>query len=170
MKHRVESAVRINVSAEKVWTILDDFGAVEKFSPGLKQSSIIGEKVSGLGAKRLCVFHDKRNGSVQEEIVEYDAGRRFKVELSEYSMPLKSMQACFMVSKIDDHSCEVVLCMDFIAKFGPLGALMGMLMLRPMMRSVQQEVLYGLAYHAYTGNIVANQCPSDDELVKALAV
>ncbi|WP_281560238.1 SRPBCC family protein [Thalassomonas sp. RHCl1] len=167
MEHRVESAVKINATAEKVWEILDDFGAVEKFSFGLQKSPIIGDKQSGLGARRHCVFHD--SSSVHEEIVEYEENKSFKVVLSEFSMPLKSMYVSFRVEKISDTSCEVSMEMDFVVKFGPLGALMGMVMMRPMMKGVQKKMLFGLAYHAFTGKTVGSKLPSSAELAPALA-
>ncbi|WDD98057.1 SRPBCC family protein [Thalassomonas actiniarum] len=167
MEHRVESAVKINATAEKVWEILDDFGAVEKFSFGLQKSPIIGDKHSGLGAKRHCVFHD--NSSVNEEIVEYQENKSFKVVLSEFSMPMESMYAGFKVEKISDTSCEVSMHMDFVVKFGPLGALMGMAMMRPMMKGVQKKMLSGLAYHAFTGKTIGSKLPPSAELAPALA-
>lgn len=75
MEHHVESSVRINASSEKVWEILDDFGGVEKYSSGVNKSQIVGEKDSGLGAIRHCIFQDKT--SVHEEIVEYEERKSF---------------------------------------------------------------------------------------------
>jgi len=83
----------MNVPAEKVWSVLDDFGGVEKFSVGVEHSSIVGEKSAGLGAKRHCIFYDK--SSVLEEIIESTKGKSFNVPLSESSMPLKFIHAEF---------------------------------------------------------------------------
>lgn len=168
MEHQVESSLRINATAEKVWNILDDFGAVENFSVGVERSPIVGEKKSGMGAKRHCVFYDKN--SVIEEIIEYDAEKRFKVSLTESSMPMKSMYAEFNVEKLSDISCEVTLSMNFVVKFGPLGALMGMLMMRPLMKGVQKKMLSGLAYHAVTGKNIGSELPSSDEMAQAIVV
>ena len=166
MEHKVGTAVQINVSSEKVWAILDDFGGVEKFSIGVEKSPLIGEKNSGLGAKRHCVFYDKT--SVDEEIIEYEEKKSFKVVLTEYSMPMKAMVAGFRVEKVTDTSCEVSMYMDFVVKFGLLGSLMGMMM-RPVMKGVQKKLLSGLAYYAYTGNAIGSTLPPSEELAQALA-
>lgn len=166
MEHQVGSAVKINVSAEKVWGILDDFGGVDNFSVGVEQSPIIGDKNSGLAAKRHCLFYDK--SSVVEEIIEYEESKSFKVVLTEFTMPMKAMYAGFKVEKITETSCEVSMYMTFTVKFGPLGALMG-LMMRPVMKGVQKKLLSGLAYHAFTGKNIGSVLPPNEELAQALA-
>ncbi len=168
MEHQVNSVVRINASAEKVWAILDDYSAVEKFSFGLDKSRLIGEIESGLGAKRQCVFHD--GTSVVEEIVEYKANHSFKVVLTEFTMPLKTMYATLKVEKVTNTRCDVSMNMSFVMKFGPLGALMGMLMLRPFMKRIQKKSLSGLAYHAFTGNSIGSELPPKDVLAPALVL
>ncbi|WDE05199.1 SRPBCC family protein [Thalassomonas viridans] len=167
MKHQVKSALKIKATAEKVWEILDDFGGVEKFSFGVEKSPIIGDKHSGLGAKRHCIFYDK--SGVYEEIVAYQENKSFRVVLSEFSMPLETMYAGFRVEKISETSCEVFMDMEFVVKFGPLGALMGMVMLRPVMKGLQKKMLSGLAYHAVTGKTIGNKLPPGKELAQALA-
>lgn len=167
MEHRVESAVRIKATAEKVWKILDNFAGVEKFSFGVEKSSILGDKHSGLGAKRHCVFYD--NTGVHEEIVEYQENKSFKVVLSEFSMPMKTIYAGFKVEKLSETSCEVSMYMDFVVKFGPLGMLMGIVMMRPLMKGVQKKMLSGLAYHAFTGKTIGSKLPPSEELAQAFA-
>lgn len=166
MEHKVGTKVQIKMPIEKVWAILDDFGGVEKFSIGVEKSPIIGEKNSGLGAKRHCVFYDKT--SVVEEIIEYDEKNSFKVVLTEHSMPMKAMYAGFRVEKVTDESCEVSMHMDFVVKFGLLGSLMG-LMMRPVMKGVQKKLLSGLAYYAFTGGVIGSALPPREDLAQALA-
>jgi len=166
MEHHVESTVQINAPAEKVWELLDDFGGVEKFSFGVEKSPIVSEKDSGVGAKRHCVFYDKT--SVMEEIIEYEEKKSFKVVLTDFSMPLKTMYAGFSVEKVTETTCEVRQYMDFVVKFGPLGALIGIVMMRPMMKGLQKKILSGLAYHAFTGKTIGSEMPPSQELAQAL--
>ncbi len=167
MEHTVGTSVRINASAEKVWQILDDFGDVDQFSIGVKRSPIIGDKTSGLGAKRHCVFYD--DSSLVEEIIEYEAHKRLKVSLDEPPKPMKAMCAGFVVTSINETQCEVAMHMDFVMKLGPLGALVGLVMMRPVMRGVQKKLLTGLAYYAVTGKALDNTLPPRVELEKAFA-
>ncbi|WP_076410791.1 SRPBCC family protein [Shewanella sp. UCD-KL12] len=158
MEHQVSTAVKMNVSAEKVWGILDDFAGVEKFSIGVKSSPIIGDKRSGLSAKRHCQFYD--DTSVVEEIIEYEAGTSFKVVLTEFTMPMKTMYAGFKVIKLSETSCEVSMYMTYKVKYGLIGALLG-LMMRSVMKGVQKKLLSGLAHHAFTGKNIGSELPTN---------
>lgn len=165
MKHQVTSVLNINAPASKVWAILDDFGGIEKFSVGIDKASLIGDKPTGLGAKRKCVFHDQN--SVVEEITEYQANESFKVVLSESAMPMKTMTAEFRVEKLTNTTCQVIMTMEFVMKMGFVGSLLGY-PVRSMLRGIQQQLLKGLAYHAFTGQTLIKDLPEKDELSAAL--
>lgn len=167
MPHHVETTLRVNAPAQKVWQTLADFSSVQRFSSKVESSPIIGETSGGLGTKRKCTFYDK--STVVEEIVEYHEGESFRIELSEYSLPLKSMTAQMKVTPVDDNSSEVSFGMDYVVKFGPAGWLMGQLMMKPMMRGVTKDVLRGLAFHVVTGNEVGTKLPDESDLAPALA-
>jgi len=166
MAHHVETTVKVRANAKKVWQTLDDFSSIERFSATVKSSPIVGNRVTGLGAKRKCTFIDK--STVMEEIVSYNDGKGIRIELSEYSMPLASMFAEMNVEAIDESNCSVTFGMDYVVKFGPLGWLMGSLLMRPMMKGVTKKVMQGLAFHVVTGKNIDSQQPSARELKEVL--
>jgi hypothetical protein len=90
------------------------------------------------------------------------------MELSEYPYPLKSMFAEMRVKKIDSNTSEIFMSSDFIVKGGPLGWLMGALLMSPMMKGVFKKVMTGLAYHAATGERVDEKAPSNEALAKVI--
>ena len=98
------------------------------------------------------------------KIIEYQEGQRYKMALSEFSLPLKSMQAEMRVKAIDANSCELYMSADFVVKAGPLGWLLGQLIMRPVMKSVFKKVMTGLAYHCATGERVGEKLPANEEL------
>lgn len=104
MAHHVEQSMRINLPASKVWAVLSDFGSMERFQDNVLSSPILAGPQSGIGTKRKCNFYD--NSSVVEEIVEYQEGQGFKMALSEYAMPLKSLLADMKVVAVDDSRCD----------------------------------------------------------------
>jgi len=167
MAHHVETTLRVNAPAEKVWEALRDFSSIERFSSNVESSPIVGDKTGGLGTKRKCTFYDK--STVVEEIVEYEEGSSFRIELSEYSMPLKSLRAQMGVTPVDDKTSDAHFAMDFVVKYGPLGWLMGNVMMKPMMTRITKDILKGLAFHVVTGNNVGSELPPDAELAPALA-
>lgn len=71
----------------------------------IKSSPIVDDIQSGLGAKRKCTFND--GSSLVEDIIEFNQGQGYKMDLSEYSYPLKSMFSEMRVIKIDANSSEL---------------------------------------------------------------
>lgn len=167
LTQHIEEKLRVRVSASKLWEILDDFGGIEKYSPTIKTSPIIGDKTSGVGAKRENFFHN--GSSMIEEIVEYDDGHRYTMELTEHGMPIKSMIAEMKVESIDAESAEVSMALDFVVKGGPFGWVLGFVMIRPLMRAIFRKQLAGWVYHAATGKLVEDKLPPKDVLPLALA-
>lgn len=162
MSHRTENSIKVNVPAEQVWQVLADFSSVEKFATTIKSSPIIGDIPAGVGAKRLCTFND--GSSLVEEIVEYQEGTSFKMQLSEFSLPLKNMSAEMKVTPINETSCEIYMSANFVVKAGPLGWIMGQFMMRPVMKGVFKKLMTGLAYYCVTGKSIGEKLPNNELL------
>ncbi len=86
--------------------------------------------------------------------------------ISEFSLPLKSMYAEMRVKEIDANSSELYMSSDFVVKAGPLGWLLGFLIMRPMMKSVFKKLMSCLAYHTVTGERIGEKLPPNEELAK----
>ncbi len=166
MTHHCEKTLKVNVPAEKIWQVLDDYSSIEKFAMTIKSSASVNDISSGLGAKRSCTFND--GSSLVEEIIEYQAGQGYKMDISNHSMPLKSMQSEMKVTAIDENSSEIFMSADFVVKGGPLGWVMGQLLMRAVMKGIFKKVMTGLAYHSVTGELVSEKLPSDEELAKII--
>jgi len=168
MTHHVERTMKVKVPAEKIWQVLEDFSSVERFATTIQSSPIISDIRSGVGAKRRCTFSD--GSSLVEEIIDFQQDQGFKMTLSEFSLPLKSMHAEMRVKAIDANSSEIYMSSDFVVKAGILGWLMGLLVMRPVMRAVFKKVLSGLAYHGATGKSLDKDLPPYKELAKLIIV
>ena len=168
MAHHCEKTLKVNVPAEKVWQVLEDYSGIEKFAMTIKSSASVNDISSGVGARRSCTFND--GSSLVEEIIEYQAGQGYKMVLSDYSMPLKSMLAEMKVTAIDENSSEIYMSADFVVKGGPLGWVMGQLIMRPVMKVIFKKVMTGLAYHSVTGKLVGEKLPPNEELTKIIIV
>ena len=142
--------VRIDASAEKTWAVLADFGGVSKWAPTITESRSLTEENGGVGARRLCT-HVKM-GELEEEIVEWEEGRRYSYDVSGLPMPMKSLNMDWSV-EADGDGAVVTVRQNFQTKFGLLGSLMESLVLRRMMEKEIAVSLAGLKYHTETGEI-----------------
>ncbi len=166
MSHHTENSIKVNVSAANIWQVLSDFSSVEKFATTIKTSPIVSDIKSGMGAKRMCTFND--GSSLVEEIIEFQEGQAYKMVLSEYSLPLKSMHAEMGVKEIDENNSEIYMSADFVVKGGPFGWLLGHLIMRPVMKGVFKKLMSGLAYHCVTGKLVGEKLPPNEELAEII--
>jgi len=166
MAHHTENTLKVNIPADKIWQVLDDYSSIDKFAMTIKSSSSVNDINTGLGAKRKCTFND--GSSLVEEITDYQAGQGYTMDISEHSMPLKSMQAVMKVTAIDENTSEITMSADFVVKGGPFGWILGQLLMRPVMRAIFKKVMTGLAYHSATGKIVTDKLPSNDELASII--
>ena len=148
----VSKTLRLAVPAEKAWAIISDYGAIHKYHPGVERSPILNGIERGVGAIRRCEFYD--GSSVVEKVISWQDGRSLTVELSGMSMPLKQAQAQLQVRQAGKGTSDVTITMDFTPKFGPLGWLMGQVMMKPMMRGMFTKVLQALETHASTGRLI----------------
>ncbi len=151
--HNVNVDHKISSSPEKVWEVLDKFGGVSAYHPFVKASPIANGVESGLGAERFCHFED--GNSIKERIVEYDAGKSYKVSIIDAgTFPLNEAIATLSVKPLSKNESIVTFNMNFKPKFGPMGWLMAKLMMEGQFKKNLSNVLQGLDDHIRTGKVV----------------
>lgn len=126
---------------EAIWEALAAFNAIEEWHPNIVSSPGTGREDFGVGARRVCTFKD--GNGVTETVTKLDPGRSMTLELSEFKMPLHSAGVTFDI-KPADRGADVTMVMEFEPKFGPLGAVMATLMMKPMMGKVMGGLLDAL--------------------------
>jgi hypothetical protein len=90
--HNVSVDRVIDVSAEDAWAIIDDFGSIYRFHPLVERSPIQNGVSSGIGAQRVCHFHD--GNQITEVITDYEPGVGYEVEITDPgSFPLRRSSA-----------------------------------------------------------------------------
>ncbi len=143
-----ERTLVIAATPEAVWDVLGRFMNIDEFAPLVVSVDALTDGEVGPGSKRRCHFED--GGSVAEEVIEWDAGRSYRVRLSETDpMPLKEAYA--EISLQPDgagHTTEhtkVTWSMDYKVKYGPFGWLLGQTMMKMMMGKVLDGNLNGLS-------------------------
>lgn len=141
-----EITVRVPIQAQPkvAWEAIADFFHVDNFHPFVKQVDGLSKVDRGEGAIRRCNFTD--GTSVVETITNWNEGKGFSVDLSEYSVPLAWVKVRFWVEPSATTPGTTVsgITMQYQVKYGPLGWLMNQLMIKPQMTRRLRDILLGL--------------------------
>lgn len=140
----------------KVWEVASDIGCVEFYHPMVEKSVCISQLQRGLGAARRCDFYDGK-GYADEEVTSWSEGNGFTLALTKGTMPFKSAEAAFHLEEAGPASTRVRVTMRYRMKGGPLGTMVGALMMSPMMKKMLGEVLDGLDVHCRTGQRIGRK-------------
>ncbi len=150
--HSITVKREMNENVEAVWKVLDDYGTVYKYNPGVESSEILSEEKTGLGARRVCHFYD--GSSLKETIIKYVPNQGYSFMLSDFSLPLKRATTHFQLAPQQKDTCLLSVTIEFEPKFGPLGWLMAKLLMRPMLTKALHGLTKGLDDYMTSGQLV----------------
>ncbi|MGR3713155.1 MAG: SRPBCC family protein [Shimia sp.] len=140
---RVERSLEIDATPEQVWAVMGRFMHIDDFAPEVARVEALTLGEDQVGSQRRCHFSNGQ--ALVETVTDWDAGRGYNVALSEMgSMPMSQAEATLRIEPVGNKA-RVVWSFEGQMKFGPLGWLMGRLMLGPMMGKVIAANLEGLA-------------------------
>lgn len=117
---------KANAPAEGLWLYLGDFSRIYRFHPMLKGSHFIdGSDTCEVGSTRQCNFKD---GSVlKEQIVEWEEGSHYKINIIESTMPFKSATAKIGVRTIGTNKSETYMEVNGVPKNRLMGPMMSLM-------------------------------------------
>ncbi len=99
--HHIEAPV------EAVWTVLHDFGDIQRWSPGVTTSELTSEGPVSQGSTRHCNFSPF--GSVNERIDRHEPNKRLTVNLYEtFKLPISGAVADFNIEP-DKEGTELII-------------------------------------------------------------
>lgn len=88
----------IDAPVEVVWEVLDDYGAIDRWSPGVKRSYLTSAGPVGVGTTRYCAF---AVGGATERIDVYEPCKRMTVNLIEtFTSPLSGAVSDFTLTPV----------------------------------------------------------------------
>jgi hypothetical protein len=83
-----------------------------------------------------------------EEVIHWDENRGYRIRSSEFApMPLHEMTADINIAPLASGKSKVSWSVDYRVKYGPLGWLMGQVLMKKMMRKIILANLQALADH-----------------------
>jgi uncharacterized protein YndB with AHSA1/START domain len=136
-------------SANLVWSVLEDFGGVHRYSAGVEASPINpGTPEHGVGAERRCALYDGNH--IQERVTESVEERLLSLEVFDTSMPIQSAAVRFDLEESGGGSV-LTMTMEYVVKYGLIGRAMDAMMMERMMTKSLTSLLAGLDEHLSTG-------------------
>jgi len=138
-----ERTLEIDATPDVVWAVLGRFMHIDEFAPLVKSVDALTDGEDRIGSKRRCHFDD--GTSIMEEVTEWEVNHKYRVRLSEMSMPLHEAYATVSVESLDNGRSKAKWGMDYHVKYGPLGWLLGQTMMKIMMGKILDGNLKALA-------------------------
>ncbi|MCH8030730.1 MAG: SRPBCC family protein [Bacteroidetes bacterium] len=153
--HTVQVTRTIHASSDRVWDAFDKFSGIADFHPLVERSPALNGIERGIGAQRECHFYG--GGSVKEVVLDSQTGRRQTVEIYEMGpFPLKKAIANIEFAPRGEET-DVTFTMNFQAKYGPIGWLMGKTVMKSQFIKTIDGVLKGLDDHLRTGQLIGRK-------------
>ena len=146
---------KINYPTDIAWSLISDYANIYKFHPMLTNSFINhGSTSCGIGAERTCQMPAGMN--LVERVIDWQEGESYTVRITSTNMPINTAQATIGVRAINTDLSLLHFKINYKVKFGILGKLMDILMMRWMFRIMIGMLINSLAKEIARTSIVAN--------------
>lgn len=143
---KIHNEITINASIEKVWAMLTDLELLEQYDPTVKKSTLVSAQKTGLGAKRKVLMLDGKNW-FDEKVIAYKTNEELTYQLTDCSFPIKGLKHSYSFEKVGNQT-KVKQVMEYTVKFGLLGKLLDILMIRKQSDSGIKKFFSGLKSYA----------------------
>ena len=145
---KIHNEITINAPIEKIWDILTNLELLEKYDPTVKKSTVISTERTNLGAKRKVDMLDGKNW-FEEKVAVFNPHETLTYELTACSFPVHKLKHSYSFQKIGDQT-KVKQVMEYKVKFGLLGKLLDVLMIRKQSDIGIKKFFGGLKSYAET--------------------
>ena len=125
---KILNEILINAPVEKIWKVLENVGELDKYDPTVKKSTQTSAIGTGLGASRKVDMLDGKNW-FEEKTTVCKPNEALAFELTACSFPIKGLRHSYSFQKMGNQT-KVTQVMEYEVKYGLLGKIMDMLMIR----------------------------------------
>jgi ligand-binding SRPBCC domain-containing protein len=142
---KLHHEIKINVPVEKAWKILADLETVQLYNPLVTHTEYMAGSREGVGAARHCDF--KPNGFSKERVTAWEPKKSISFEVIESSWPMSMCR--WKTDLIPDGDGTLVLQdIEYEVKFGVLGKLMDIVVMRRKFNAILKDIFRGLKQFA----------------------
>ena len=141
----IRHEVQANCPPERVWALLSDLEAVQRYNPTVRAARVQGSCRTGVGAERACDLVPK--GCVVERVTHWEDGRAVGFEVAESDWPIHFMRWLTRVEPAGNGS-RIAQSLEYQVKFGPVGWLLDKLLMKRKLTGMLDEIFASLVQHA----------------------
>ena len=139
--HKLDQEIVAGVSPEAVWKVLEQFGSVDQWAPGMHSSSLSGEQTSGVGTRR--VMRHRWGFRIEEEVTRWADGQGMSFVLTKAPFPMKNVHENW--SAIYDNGFTTVTTeVNYGMRLGFLGRFIDWVLVQFVVRREMRSGLRGL--------------------------
>lgn len=141
----VEHQVKLNLSQEKAWQIMQDLTQPHRYVPGLIDCKMHEGNTQGVGASRR-VF--KKMMQLDETVTEWKEGEGFtlKLHFESKDKPLPNAFFRYELKPINDQQCFFIATMGYDFWLGKIGQVINQLLVLPFVKKEIRDVAYALKH------------------------
>lgn len=136
--------ITINASKEKIWNTLGDIGSIHVWNPGVVDSHTTSSGEIGLGSARYCNLGGKNY--LEEEVVEWIPGKKMTIRIVGTNLPFAMADIRFKLENRGS-TTDVTVSPEYKLKYGVIGKLLDVMMVRTQYGKGMEGLLQGLKQH-----------------------
>ena len=118
---KLQERIEINASKQAVWDVMADFGSAARWAPGMRQSSLKGEKRTGVGTHR--VMRHAWGFNIEEIVTQWTKGAGYSFKLVKAPFPMRDVCETWVLEQ-DDSEVVLTITVSYGMRFGLIGALL----------------------------------------------
>jgi len=131
----LERNLDMNASPEAIWAEIGRYMEIDDFSPYIVSVDALTDGEDGMGSIRRNNFDN--GSSMVEEVIQWTPNKGYRVRSSEFgSNPMTEMTAELAIKPASKGKSKMSWSIDYRMKYGPLGWLMGQIMVKRFMSKV----------------------------------
>ena len=135
---KLEYRIVIETSKQNVWDVMADFGCAAPWAPGMRQSSLKGEKKTGVGTRR--VLQHVWGFRIEEIITEWVDGSGYSFKLTKAPFPMRDVHETWIL-RSDDIQALLTITVSYGMRLGLVGVLLDTVLVRFL---VAREIRLGI--------------------------
>lgn len=137
-KYRVSSSITINAPQAAVWQLLEDFGNVYQWAPGVEKSHSLGNKEKCIGAGRYCKLDGF--GEIEEYVTHWQEGNGFIYDVTPLG-PLHQAFSRWALTSTGEKTTILSVTLAYNIRFSLLGKFMHRMIMRSKLEKSLPQVL-----------------------------